>query len=295
MKQDGTSLSDERYFHRIRIGRLGFDISFTGWVKDIHTKISVSPFIFTKRLSTWTKLMETLGYHCAKEVLWPRGQYPNPSNLESVFTSKKKKKTFANLDDTAKRQRLLFGKQQKLKMSREKDGQWIDKEGDTANIPDDAIAIIEVSFDTRWLMGILTSNSDYYDEHEVDDAALEEIFRESLMKQFLHDRVLAELKTVLEEVFRGNMSELFQFEMIKRLEMNHWKMKIAMRQIGSGDEVEMDKLDLIDKYRISLQNLIVGKRDQRHQVSGSKMSSVAKFLYNANNITVQPRTSRISE
>merc|ERR1712012_1501134 len=59
--KEGTCLSDEKYFHRIRIGKLGFDISFTGWkMMDIHTKILVSSFDCHSRLSTWTKLMETL-------------------------------------------------------------------------------------------------------------------------------------------------------------------------------------------------------------------------------------------
>eukprot|EP01084_Bolivina_argentea_P224709 379915_1 len=28
-----NSISNQKYFHRIRIGRLSFDVSFTGWVK----------------------------------------------------------------------------------------------------------------------------------------------------------------------------------------------------------------------------------------------------------------------
>merc|ERR1712012_1046132 len=113
------------------------------------------------------------------------------------------------------------------------------------------------------------------------------------MMQLLHDRVLSELQTVLEKMLFGrnvNLEKVFQFEMVTRLEMNYWKMRIAMRQIGTLS-LEMDRLDLIDKYRICLQNLIVGKRDRLDNTTGSKMSSIVKYLYNARNIVIEPRRS----
>ena len=48
------------------------------------------------------------------------------------------------------------------------------------------------------------------------------------------------------------------------------------------------ELDLIEKYRICLQSLIIGKYDMKDDKTNHKWSSIIKYLYNARNITIQP-------
>ena len=71
-------------------------------------------------------------------------------------------------------------------------------------------------------------------------------------------------------------------------------MKVLLRKIGDDDNNEndedeqvSDKLDLIEKYRICLQSLIIAKYDTKDHKTNNKWSTIIKYLYNANNITIQ--------
>merc|ERR1719410_352640 len=90
------------YFHRIRIGELFFDLSISGFVKDINNKkIIISPFIYTDRLSTWSKLIQSLGSHAFKDIIFGSSSTTNSgqSHLHFFGSQKPKKILFGDGDD----------------------------------------------------------------------------------------------------------------------------------------------------------------------------------------------------
>eukprot|EP01083_Nonionella_stella_P040728 110421_1 len=288
-----NSISNQKYFHRIRIGRLSFDVSFTGWVKDIHKDISVSTFIWSKRLSTWSKLIHSLGSHAFRNVVFGSDTHrASQLQLDNLLIDKKKKKKFKNLNDTAKRQRLLFG-HNTLQTN-------ID---DVAEVPMDAICAVEVDFSKDALIKMMTQNNntsggsgmnsddDAYDE----DLHLQELFTDSLIVQLIHDRLVLELRTVLEHV-RGVREVQFEFQIINKLKPNDLKLKLFLRKLGEEAEMldDIDELDLCEKYRICVQNLIVAKCDTKQHNTNLNLSDIVKYLYNAKNITIQPIKSYLN-
>ncbi|ETO31807.1 hypothetical protein RFI_05313 [Reticulomyxa filosa] len=289
-------LVGKRYFHRVRIGGLEFDVTFTGWLRDFKKKqISIRPFDYASRLWTWTKLLEKLGFfgglsHTdidANDSLFQdssAAQFRSQESQQSLIVAqpgkkptkviewlKKKskkvreRKNFGNDNLVLHKSALLFGEVADDLLSNE-----------YASISKDVFGVIFVDFDPDMLLSLIGGDTS--------------TFENSTVMESLHENILVELKQCLERICGEDDAKHFFFRILKRIAFKQPRVIVAIHERAENKST-METSRLLDTYRRCLQSLVVSQKfnnvhPEKDENATPKWFDVIKYIVAAQNIQI---------